>query len=523
MRNFSSIIWFTFLIFFVVVSIHANGPSSLDGKKISVTLDPSASVLTIYCEAGEFYINNNTNWESGTYSWDPASSTFGAGSLTARWGKVELVLDFSDGTLGLYEGSSLPLAKQVNGTFILSDYSDGEIPFNRFFSGSFAELVADNHLELPMVDGLQTSINDQGAFTISGTAEDFYPETGANSLLSLSQDWVVQGELFRSTGNEPVLISIESDRKAQFQLEVQAGLSNGGIFFNIEYERFDHEPFGDQLVGNYYSYSNLSVEMRIRNVAIENTFYVEWLNGTSWETLNALNWETGALTYSADSFSENALSTQLNRWEPMGDFVFNPQMEFRVDASDTNIAIDEIGFYSFSVTPSPPASIDTDGDGLTNAAELSLGTNPNLEDTDGDGFPDGWEVSRNLDPTVNSSDFISNINGYGYYSIEQISDLRPGSAMIEVQNGQVTLSMEVEQSDDLEIWTNESTTTLQIPIQAMEGEKFFRFKMNGSNSSEDADSSSDDSSDDGGLSMFDEEGRPTIEIGDGPITLYPQP
>ena len=82
--------------------------------------------------------------------------------------------------------------------------------------------------------------------------------------------------------------------------------------------------------------------------------------------------------------------------------------------------------------------------------------------------------------------------------------------------------MEVEQSDDLETWTNESTTTLQIPIQAMEGEKFFRFKMNGSNSSNDSDSSSDDSSDDGGLSMFDEEGRPTIEIGGG-LTVRPRP
>ena len=122
-------------------------------------------------------------------------------------------------------------------------------------------------------------------------------------------------------------------------------------------------------------------------------------------------------------------------------------------------------------------SPDTDGDGLTNATEISLGTNPNLVDTDGDGFPDGWEVSRNLDPTINSSDFISNINGYGYYSTEQISDIRPGSTMIEVQNGQATLSMEVEQSDDLEIWTSGGTTNLQIPIDPNSDAKFFRFKM----------------------------------------------
>ena len=141
----------------------------------------------------------------------------------------------------------------------------------------------------------------------------------------------------------------------------------------------------------------------------------------------------------------------------------------------SNTYSDTLKTYSYGAPTDE--SVDTDGDGLTNATELSLGTNPNLVDTDEDGFPDGWEVSRNLDPTVNSSDFISNINGYGYYSTEQISDLRPGSTMIEIQNGQATLSMEVEQSDDLEIWTSGGTTNLQIPIDANSDTKFFRFKM----------------------------------------------
>ena len=49
--------------------------------------------------------------------------------------------------------------------------------------------------------------------------------------------------------------------------------------------------------------------------------------------------------------------------------------------------------------------------------------------------------------------------------------------MIEVENGQATLSMEVEQSDDLGIWTTGGASTLQIPIDAETGKKFFRFKM----------------------------------------------
>jgi hypothetical protein len=38
------------------------------------------------------------------------------------------------------------------------------------------------------------------------------------------------------------------------------------------------------------------------------------------------------------------------------------------------------------------ANVDSDGDGLTDAEELALGTDPHNPDTDGDGLPDGWEV-----------------------------------------------------------------------------------------------------------------------------------
>ena len=42
--------------------------------------------------------------------------------------------------------------------------------------------------------------------------------------------------------------------------------------------------------------------------------------------------------------------------------------------------------------------IDTDGDGLTNAQEYQLGTDPTLADSDGDGMPDGWEIKWGLNP-----------------------------------------------------------------------------------------------------------------------------
>lgn len=47
---------------------------------------------------------------------------------------------------------------------------------------------------------------------------------------------------------------------------------------------------------------------------------------------------------------------------------------------------------------------DSDGDGLSNAQEKDLGTNPDVEDTDGDGLVDGGEVDAGLDPMNSDSD-----------------------------------------------------------------------------------------------------------------------
>ena len=47
---------------------------------------------------------------------------------------------------------------------------------------------------------------------------------------------------------------------------------------------------------------------------------------------------------------------------------------------------------------SNPLVTDTDGDGLPDGQEVSIGTSPTKTDTDGDELPDSWEVQNNLDP-----------------------------------------------------------------------------------------------------------------------------
>ena len=47
---------------------------------------------------------------------------------------------------------------------------------------------------------------------------------------------------------------------------------------------------------------------------------------------------------------------------------------------------------------------DTDGDGLSDADEATLGTDPTLADTDGDGLDDGEEVDLGTDPVSMDTD-----------------------------------------------------------------------------------------------------------------------
>jgi hypothetical protein len=113
---------------------------------------------------------------------------------------------------------------------------------------------------------------------------------------------------------------------------------------------------------------------------------------------------------------------------------------------------------------------DTDSDGLNDYLEVAYGADPNLADTSGDGLNDGVVVNAGFDPTVNYSNLANPFR-------DGMIDLRPGSTMITVENGEAILSMELEKSDDLEIWTSGGTTDLQIPLDNDTDTKFFRFKM----------------------------------------------
>ncbi|MHB8417922.1 MAG: vWA domain-containing protein [Myxococcales bacterium] len=79
-------------------------------------------------------------------------------------------------------------------------------------------------------------------------------------------------------------------------------------------------------------------------------------------------------------------------------------LSFRVGESRRPYVLQSFYASNLSAPPeSPLGDVDSDGDGLTDAQEVALGTDPHVRDTDGDGFSDGVELfakrlGANLDP-----------------------------------------------------------------------------------------------------------------------------
>jgi alpha-tubulin suppressor-like RCC1 family protein/chitodextrinase len=88
----------------------------------------------------------------------------------------------------------------------------------------------------------------------------------------------------------------------------------------------------------------------------------------------------------------------------------NPQQLYPWGASADDYAVVNIGqakfVFSFDVAHFLYLKMDSDGDGLINSVELSLGTDPLKADSDDDGIADNLEVSLGLDPLVPDGDQV---------------------------------------------------------------------------------------------------------------------
>jgi hypothetical protein len=77
----------------------------------------------------------------------------------------------------------------------------------------------------------------------------------------------------------------------------------------------------------------------------------------------------------------------------------------------------------------PPASPDSDGDGLPDAVEAHLGTSPDRVDSDGDGYWDAEEIARQSDPNKKNATPVSIPSSVGLGVYEKGKNLHPVAVM----------------------------------------------------------------------------------------------
>lgn len=101
------------------------------------------------------------------------------------------------------------------------------------------------------------------------------------------------------------------------------------------------------------------------------------------------------------------------------------------DDDDADGLPDDWEFDYFGSNATQDADDDSDGDGISNAAELTLGLNPNSGDTDGDGYADGYEMEKGHDPNDSSDSPTSLLAAYWSFngtnsSGDAVSDVLAG-------------------------------------------------------------------------------------------------
>lgn len=191
--------------------------------------------------------------------------------------------------------------------------------------------------------------------------------------------------------------------------------------------------------------------------------------------------------------SSNIFNTPLQSIDFSG---FTPFTSYDVGYIETqnNIATVERDFYSDSY-------FQIGSFASAQAAINSYNIDSDLLDSDGDGYA-VWRDDDDNNPSITQANGIYTLSSAlteiaslesqkssliaerdAKLSLEEIVDLRAGSSMVAISNGQATLSMEVEESSDLGIWTTGGTASVQMNVQPGEDKKFFRFKMNDSDSS----------------------------------------
>ena len=249
------------------VSVVANAPASLAGKKITITV-PSK-----YFEMEWYVLEDGTNtwvheiedgeWELDNLSWTKTSTYKGTLQLGLSNDYILISATFSNSSGGSFtytlheseDGGPVEIVDSGSGSFTLSDYDISEIPFDNYFEDDFtSNQVSETLWPLGTAYGITIGLNN-GALDLTGTLNDEIDDQrwyafSANSILSLENEWIISGTPFANIDedtqalNYQAAVSVESRNSKTNGLEFQfsVGLTPWGVFSEIyigDYDGYD--------------------------------------------------------------------------------------------------------------------------------------------------------------------------------------------------------------------------------------------------------------------------------------------
>lgn len=192
-----------------------------------------------------------------------------------------------------------------------------------------------------------------------------------------------------------------------------------------------------------------------------------WLDG---ESLNYSNWDIGE-----PNFTENSETVV---------YIHPSYSGAPLKWNNHSISDPNMSSYLLEQNTDPNKS-DTDGDGLNDSDELNVyNTNPVLSDTDNDGINDGTEIALRLALDPNQ---VTDLTNYGYYTTDEITDLRLDSVAFDVIDGVGKIYINIEETSNLgdpNGWEkvngeHDGDHLIEVPVDLINGDraKIFRLKF----------------------------------------------
>jgi len=370
MITFNKLFYYIFPLLSLLVSavsVVANAPASLAGKKITVTV-PSK-----YYDMEWYVLDDGTKtwlheledgeWELDLLTWTKTSTNQGTIQLGIPSDYLSMAVTFSSSSAGSFtynlhesdDGGPVQIVDSGSGTFTTTNFDISEIPFDNYFEDQFSDQqVSQGIWPLGSAYGITIGVRDN-ALQLTGTLNDEIEDQrwyafSASSILSTANDWEVSGSSFAKIDAQNDFLNyqaatgveLRNSKTTGLEFEISIGLTPWGVRSEIYVGDFDSYQSQYHSTGSGGGVVQEG-DFRVVNDSSNKTLTTQYLSGSEWKTLYELNWDSGVLTDKV-----NNSETQLSPWTSFSSEYALPTMDYVIPHTDQDWNGENIQVYSLS-------------------------------------------------------------------------------------------------------------------------------------------------------------------------------